>query len=47
VDFPITYISSIGLYNDDRELIAVGKLPRAIIKKPNEEHVIQVRLRLN
>lgn len=47
VDFPITYISSIGLYNDNKELIAVGKLPRAIIKKPNEEHVIQVRLRLN
>jgi hypothetical protein len=28
-------------------LIAIGKLPRPIRKKPNEEHVIQVRLRLN
>ena len=47
VDFPISYITSVGLYNDNYELIAIGKLPRPIRKKPNEEHVIQVRLRLN
>lgn len=45
--FPMTYITTIGLYNDNYELIAVGKLPKPILKKPNEEHIIQVRLRLN
>lgn len=47
IESPITYITSIGLYNDRYELIAVGKLPRPLLKKPNEEHVIQVKLRLN
>jgi hypothetical protein len=47
IDFPITYITSIGLYNDRHELIAIGKLPKPLLKKPNEEHVIQVKLRLN
>jgi hypothetical protein len=47
MDSPITYVTSVGLYNDRNELIAVGKLPKPLLKKPNEEHVIQVRLRLN
>lgn len=47
VDFPISYITTVGLYNDKYELIAVGKLPKPIRKKPNEEHIIQVKLRLN
>lgn len=47
IDTPMTYITSVGLYNDDRELIAVAKLPKPLLKKSNEEHVIQVRLRLN
>lgn len=47
IDNPITYITSVGLYNDNKELVAIGKLPKPILKKSNEEHVIQVRLRLN
>jgi hypothetical protein len=47
MDSPISYITSVGLYNDNYELIAIGKLPKPILKKSNEEHIIQVRLRLN
>ena len=47
IDNPISYITSVGLYNSNYELIAVGKLPKPILKKSNEEHIIQVRLRLN
>lgn len=47
MDSPISYVTTVGLYNDDKELIAVGKLPKPLLKKPNEEHIIQVKLRLN
>lgn len=47
IESPITYITSVGLYNDRYELIAVGKFPKPLLKKSNEEHVIQVKLRLN
>lgn len=44
VESPYTYITTIGLYNNDRELIAVGKLSKPILKSPNNELVITVRL---
>lgn len=47
IDTPRSYITTVGLYNDDLELIAVGKLPKPVLKKSNEEHILQVRLRLN
>ena len=47
IDSPISYVTSVGLYNDDKELIAIGKLSKPLLKKPNEEHIIQVKLRLN
>lgn len=42
-----SYITSIGLYNDHKELIAVGKLPKPIKKDENKTHTFQVRVRLN
>jgi hypothetical protein len=46
VDNPKTYITTIGLYNEFRELIAVGKLPKPILKTSSNEHLFQVRVRL-
>lgn len=41
----ITYITSIGLYNENEELIAVAKLSRPIKKTENVELVIKIRIR--
>jgi hypothetical protein len=38
------YITSIGLYNDAQELIAVGKLSQPLLKPSNTELSIQVKL---
>lgn len=43
---PQTYITSIGLYNRQRELIAIGKLKQPLLKKPNTNYVFEVRLRI-
>lgn len=47
IDSPRTYITSIGLYDDNFNLIAVGKLPKPMLKDSNKELLFQVRLRLN
>ncbi len=41
---PTTYITTIGLYNDNNELIAVSKLSRPAIKTFSNELLIKVRL---
>lgn len=41
---PTTYITGVGLYNDAKELLAVGKLNKAIKKKFNLEALIKVKL---
>ena len=41
---PNTYITSVGLYNDNNELLAVAKLSRPFKKDPNTEAHIKVRL---
>lgn len=38
------YITSIGLYNDAQELIAIGKLSQPLLKPSNTELSIQVKL---
>jgi hypothetical protein len=43
-DLPITYITSIGLYSPDNELLAVAKLSEPIRKDPNTELTLRVRL---
>lgn len=44
---PTSYITTIGLYNNDKELIAVGKLPKPIKKDDGKTYTFQVRVRLN
>jgi hypothetical protein len=41
---PQTYITTVGLYNDNNELMATAKLPRPYNKNFNNELLIQVGL---
>ena len=41
---PTTYITSVGLYNEDNELIAVAKTSQPIQKTFNDESLIKVTL---
>lgn len=41
---PITYVTTIGLYNDSNELLAVAKLSRPVQKSTDKEALIRVRL---
>lgn len=41
---PLTYVTTIGLYNDANELLAVAKLSRPIQKSTDKEALIRVRL---
>lgn len=43
-DNPLTYITTIGLYNDTNELLAVAKLSRPIQKSVDKAALIRVRL---
>ena len=43
-DLPITYITTVGLYSPDNELLAVAKLSEPIRKDPNTELTLRVRL---
>jgi hypothetical protein len=43
-DEPITYITAIGLYNDDLDLIAVAKMSKPVQKSLNSELSITVKL---
>ena len=39
-----TYITSVGLYNDDNELLAIAKLSQPILKSKSREALIKVKL---
>ena len=39
-----TYITSVGLYNDDSELLAIAKLSQPILKSKSREALIKVKL---
>ena len=41
---PKSYITTVGLYNDSNELLAVAKLSRPILKSTSREALIKVRL---
>ena len=43
-DEPISYITTIGLYNDNNELMAVAKLSEPLKKTPSTEFTIRCRL---
>ena len=41
---PRTFITSVGLYNDNDELLAIAKLSKPIIKSRSREALIKVKL---
>jgi hypothetical protein len=43
-DAPISYITTVGLYSPDNELLAVAKLSEPIQKDPTQELILRVRL---
>jgi len=43
-DNPSTYITSVGLYNSQNEMLAVGKLSEPLVKSPSNELTLRVRL---
>ncbi len=43
-DDPVSYITTVGLYNDSNELMAVAKLSEPLKKTPSTEYTIRVRL---
>lgn len=43
-DEPVTYITTVGLYSADNELLAVAKLSEPLKKTPSNEMVLRVRL---
>ena len=43
-DVPVSYITTVGLYNDNNELLAVAKLSEPLKKDPANEFTIRVRL---
>ena len=43
-DAPVSYITTVGLYSADNELLAVAKLSEPLKKTPDNEFTIRVRL---
>ena len=43
-DMPVSYITTVGLYSADNELLAVAKLSEPIKKQPDTELTLRVRL---
>ena len=43
-DMPVSYITTVGLYNTQNELLAVAKLSEPLKKTPDTEFTIRVRL---
>lgn len=43
-DLPVSYITTVGLYSDNNELMAVSKLSEPLKKTPDNEFTIRVRL---
>jgi hypothetical protein len=41
------YITTIGLYDDNKNLVAVGKLKKPLLKDSSEEYIFNVRIKSN
>jgi hypothetical protein len=41
---PKTYITTVGLYDDNNELLAVAKLSKPLLKSFSREALVRVRL---
>ena len=44
INNPVTYITTVGLYNDSNELVAVAKLSQPVVKDFTKEALIRVKL---
>ena len=44
IDSPETYITSVGLYNDNQDLLAVAKLSRPLLKNSTKEALVRIKL---
>ena len=44
IDNPVTYITTVGLYNDTNDLLAVAKLSRPLPKDFTKEMLVRVKL---
>jgi hypothetical protein len=44
INDPITYITTVGLYDDDQQLLAVAKLSKPLLKSFTREALIRVKL---
>jgi hypothetical protein len=44
IDNPVSYVTSVGLYSADNELLAVAKLSEPLKKDPTNEMILRVRL---
>jgi hypothetical protein len=44
INSPQTYVTTIGLYNDSNELLAVAKLSRPLLKDFTKESLVRVKL---
>jgi hypothetical protein len=44
IDNPVSYITSVGLYSADNELLATAKLSEPLKKDPTNEMILRVRL---
>ena len=43
-DLPVSYVTTVGLYNSKQELLAVAKLSECLRKDPSTEFVLRVRV---
>jgi hypothetical protein len=44
IDNPVSYVTSVGLYSADNELLATAKLSEPLKKDPTNEMILRVRL---
>ena len=44
VNNPVTYITTVGLYNDSNDMVAVAKLSQPVVKDFTKEALIRVKL---
>ena len=44
IDNPVSYITTVGLYSADNELLATAKLSEPLKKDPTNEMILRVRL---
>ena len=44
LDQPVSYVTTVGLYSADNELLAVAKLSEPLKKTPDTELTLRVRL---